>query len=383
MQVQIQASAQSVYRAFTMPPLLQLWLCQQAQGAFRAGAMYFYRWDDGFYAAGTFTTLTPNTRITQTWRFSTAPTESVLDVTLREQDGVTTVDLSYSGGETSLDWADALENLKYLLEVGFDRRIMRRPMLGIHPGQLDEGRATKLGLTGVKGLYITDVIPGMGAASVLQAADVLVSLGGTPVTDFPSIQRAVAPYQGGDVVPVEYYRAGEKFSADMLLSQRPLLDLPPTPSALAEVMRANLAEVSAELDALVAGVPEDVLSRRPQPDEWSANENLAHLIWTARNNQAWLFNMVGGDDSVLWMDNNDLHLIMSTAIYPTNAEIVAEFKRSEAAIIAEVEALPAWLAQTKPLMLYVGQNLTNINFHTRQHFEQMKQAIAAVQQPTA
>ncbi|MBN8637941.1 MAG: hypothetical protein J0M07_21660, partial [Anaerolineae bacterium] len=96
----------------------------------------------------------------------------------------------------------------------------------------------------------------------------------------------------------------------------------------------------------------------------------------------WLFNMVGGDDSVLWMDNNDLHLIMSTAIYPTNAEIVAEYKRSEAAIIAEVEALPAWLAQTKPLMMYIGQNLTNINFHTRQHFEQIKQAIAAVQQPT-
>ncbi len=383
MQVQIQASAHSVYRAFTMPTLLQLWLCQQAQATFRADEMFFYRWNEGFYAAGTFKTLQRDSHIVQTWRFSTEAAESLLEVTLREADSLTTVDLAYSGSDATLDWAAALENLKYLLEVGFDHRLMQRPMLGIYPSELDEARAAKLGLNGMKGTHIDGVVDGMGAATVLQTGDVVVKLAGQPVFDFASMQVGLRPFKGGDVVQIEFYRAGELHSADLPLTKRPVPDLPATPAALAEIMRSNLQAVSGELDTLLAGVPEETLSRRPEATEWSANENLAHLIWTARNNQAWLFNMAGGDDSVLWMDNNDLHLIMSTAIYPTSADLVAEYKRAEAAIIAEVEALPAWLVTTKPLLLYVGQNLTNLNFHTRLHFEQMKHAIGAVQQPTA
>lgn len=379
----IQTSATQVYRAFTMPTLLQLWLCDPAVGTFRENGMFFYRWNRGFYAAGTFKTLEKDRRIAQTWRFSTEPTESLLEVLLTEADGATTVELSYSGNDTTLDWAAALGNLRYLLEVGFDQRLMTRPMLGIYPSELDDARAAKLGLSGIKGTHIDNVVEGMGAATVLQAHDVLVSLNGVPVRDFPSLSQAVAPFKGGDVVKIEFYRDGEKRSADLPLTKRPVPDVPATPSALAEIMRDNLDQLSSELDALVAGVPEDALSRRPEPNEWSVNENLAHLIWTARNNQAWLFNMVGGDDSVLWMDNNDQHLIMSTAIYPTNAEIVVEFKRAEAALIAQVEALPAWLVNNKALMSYVGQNLTNTPIHTREHFAQMRAALAAVQQPEA
>jgi uncharacterized protein YndB with AHSA1/START domain len=378
----IQASAAQVYRAFTMPTLLQLWLCSEAKATFREGSMFFYRWDRGFYAAGTFKTLDKDRHIAQTWRFSTQTAESLLDVTLTETDGATTVDLDYGGDDFTLDWTAALDHLRYLLEVGFDQRLMQRPMLGIYPSELDEARAAKLGISGIKGTHIDNVLEGMGAATVLQAGDVLVTVNGIPVHDFVSLSQAVAPFKGGDVVQIEFYRAGQKHSADLPLSKRPVPELPATPSALSEVMRSNLEAISGELDALLAGVPEDALSRRPEPSEWSANENLAHLIWTARNNQSWLFNMVGGDDSVIWMDNNDLHLILSTSIYPTSADLAAEFKRAEAALIAQVEALPAWLVNNKGLMSYVGQNLTNTHLHTREHFEQMRRAIAAVQQPT-
>jgi len=366
-----------------MPTLLQQWLCDQATVDNRESGMFFYRWNAGFYAAGMFKVLKLDSQIVQTWRLSSEPVESTLTVTLTAGDGATTVEISHDVSESAVDWAASLDHLKYLLEVGFDQRIMTRPMLGIYPSNLGEERAAKLGLTGIKGVHIDNVIEGMGAAAVLQRGDVLMSIGGVEVTDFASIQKAVAPFKGGDTAPVEYYRAGQKHSADILLSKRPLLELPVTPSALAEELRSNLEEVSAELDALVAGVPDDIMSRRPDPTEWSANENVAHLIHTTRNNQNWLFNMAGGDDSVLWMDNNDLHLIASTSVYQSAADLVAEFKRSERALIAQAEAIPAVLANNKALMNYIGQNLTNEHIHSREHFEQMRRTLEQVQQPTA
>jgi len=377
-----------VYKAFTHPNLLDQWLCSGAQVDLREGGFFFYTWNEGFYIAGIFQTLEKNSRIVQSWRVMYEPIGSTMETVLTGDGDVTHVEvimhIDHDGrfDGTEEGWRRSLGDLKYLLETGFDQRLMTRPMLGIYPGGLDDERAARLGLTGVKGVYINDVIAGMGAASVLQHDDVLVSLGGMPVTDFPSLQTAVGRHKGGDVVPVEFYRAGSKHSADMLLSKRPVPELPATPSALAEVLRGQLAELRGELDTLLAGVPDSVTSSRPNPTEWSVNDNLAHLLWTERTYQGWLFNIVGGNGQIVWMDNNDLHLVMSTAVYPTTADLVTEWERSLAAIIAEVEALPADFAAIKPFFNLIAFGLTNDERHTREHFEQIRRTIAAITQPT-
>ena len=135
-------------------------------------------------------------------------------------------------------WTEGMENLKSVLETGQDLRYVLRPMLGIYADEFNAQIAARLGVPVSAGLRLGGVVPGLGAEQAgLQSDDVIVSLAGQPVGDYPSLAAALGPRRAGDRVEVAFYRGSERRTTEMMLSRRPIPAVPTAPGELAEAVR--------------------------------------------------------------------------------------------------------------------------------------------------
>lgn len=377
------------YRAFTTGMGLRDWFCDNALVDAREGGKAWMSWNEGYHVVADFTLLKPDEQIGWNWQGRGDPAPTQVEIKLAAQPGGTHITLTHSGigqggawnGSADMfkqEWEKSLTNLVSILETGLDQRVMSRPMLGIMPGQLDPKFAEKMGIPVKQGIQLSNVLDGMGAkAAGLQKDDVIVSLGGLPAVDFPSLTASVSPHKAGDVVEVEFYRGSSKHTVSMTLSGRPAPDVPPTVAGLAERVEKLQTELNAALDELVKDVSQAEASQAPAPGEWSANEVLAHLIWTERWMQMASWSTLGGEDNVPWPDNNRAHLTPILALYPTLPDLVAELKRAQAGNLAVARSLTDEDVARKSVYLKLGQGWLTFETHTRQHFEQMREAIAA------
>lgn len=105
------------------------------------------------------------------------------------------------------DWHQAIPT-DVALKVGRD--ILRdgvadHARLGIEGYDLSD-MALEEDTAGDAGVYVSDVFPDSPAAEVLQAGDVIVTLGGAPVTDISALQAALLVHSPGDEVAITYHR---------------------------------------------------------------------------------------------------------------------------------------------------------------------------------
>lgn len=375
----IHASLAAVHRAVTTEIGFRQWLCDTTRVDLREGGSYLFGWHTGYYAAGQFTVVEPQ-RIAFTWRGHGQPGVTRVEFTLRSENSSTQVQIQHSGigSDSAWDaardqfthgWQVGLENLKHVLETGFDLREMRRPVLGVFPAPLTSEQARALSVPVNAGLQVGGVVEGQAAANAgIQANDVITTIGGRRVTDFGSLANALRPYRGGDIVPVVFYRGADKHTVDLTLSARPQPELPATIEDLAQILETNYAEVDAELDALVEGVSDEQMAAQPAVGAWSANENLAHLIWTERFWQFWLHMISTGNDPLVWAENSKTHVAGILAAYPKTADLVTALKREEVAMVAMVRALPAAFLDYKPGYAMAVNHLTSLSEHHREHF---------------
>ncbi len=386
----IRATPEQVYRAFTNGAQLRSWMCDTSYVQGRVGGSFLMAWNFGYHASGQFTQLEPAKSLDFTWYGNNEAGQSQVRVELTSSDELTTIELVHSGlgeGEEwertardlSSGWGKGLEDLKFVLETGLDARIMRRPMLGIYPETLTPETAQRLGIPIQEGVQLTGVVEGLGAAAAgLQTDDVLVQVNGQEVKDWPSMQKALRRAQAGDTVEIEFYRGSQRHSATMTLSQRPVPEIPTSPVALAEKVDAVNNELIAELDALLAAVPEESRAQRPVLNAWSVNENIAHLIWSERWLHQWVWSSAGGEDNLTWPDNGPLQLVGILAIYPTGADLINEYKRSKVETFAQVKALAETLAVDNPyIYMQIGQYVIGNAAHDREHFAQIRETLGA------
>ena len=383
-----------VFRALTQPPLLKQWMCSDCKVDGRLGGTYFLTWNDGYFTVGEFTAWEAGKHLAYSWRGRNEPDVTQVEITLSADGGGTRIEVSHSGlgsGEAwdqarqglEMGWKSGLDDLRYMLETGLDLRFMSRPMLGVFTGFLDEPTIKRLGVASNEGVLLSGVVEGSGAhAAGLQSDDLLLALGGAALTNFNSLSVAMSKHKGGDTVTVEFLRGGEKHSVAMTLSKRPLPDIPPTPSALAEVLRDIHAQINQEFDQMLDGVPEEALAYHPAEGEWNVREVLAHLIFSERHSHLTVWGSAGGDDAVPWPDNTILQLAPLLAAYPTAAELRAEFRRALAGSVALAELLPPALVQSRGNYTQIAQMLTGSVQHIRSHYDQIQQAIAAAQPTT-
>ncbi|UCH59570.1 MAG: SRPBCC domain-containing protein [Anaerolineales bacterium] len=387
----IDASPAEVYRAFTNSTSLREWFSDVATVDPKPRGRFYAAWNSGFYACGEYTELTPNEKAVFTWQGRHEPGQTSVEVTIRAQDGTCIVELVHAGlgsgaewsqmvAEATKGWQGALKNLASVLETGQDLRFMRRPMLVIGVSDFNAEIASQFNIPVPEGVRLDTTLESMGAhAAGLRKHDVIISLAGHPVSDFASLDAAVQNYHADDTVEVVFYRGPEKKSVDMVLSRRPLPDIPTTAQALADFQRKRDADIQSDLDEFFTGVSDAEASYKPDPDDWSIKEVLAHLIQGEHYWQFWMVELMGGCEAHHdgWGGNNPTQVAATASIYPTLQDMLVAFQRARDETIALLARLPENFVAQKGSFWRLAFSVADDPFHHRVHMDQMKAALAA------
>ena len=158
----------------------------------------------------------------------------------------------------------------------------------------------------------------------------------------------------------------------MTLGTRPVPDVPATPEALAGALASLYAELDDRLDEVIEGATEAEADYRPDEDSWNAKELLAHLITVERGVQMQAATQLS--DGVLdGFPNNPRAWVSSvTAVYPTLAEMVALWKRTEAESVALLANLPDEIATRKGTYHNIATSfLSGLPQHTQDHITEI------------
>jgi hypothetical protein len=279
------------------------------------------------------------------------------------------------------NWQDSLRNLKSVLETGIDLRIAERPMLGIVPGDFSEEQRKSLGVPVHEGLRLDGTVDGMGAKRAgLERDDVIISMAGKPITnDFSSLQVALGGKKGGDVVEVILYRGAEKKTVSMELTKRPMADVPFNPVELSKQARALMEPALAEVEACFKGYTDQQAMQRPEPNEWSALEVIAHLIQNERFNMNYLSSLIDGYEPTTDGFGGNINEAMAATVKanPSIKLMLEALHRSVDEILLYVEMIPAEFVANKGSYYRFGTGLLQPGFHLTSHTEQIKKALEA------
>jgi uncharacterized protein YndB with AHSA1/START domain len=387
----VQAPVKFAYRAFTNSTSLREWLCDVATVEPHASGRMYLWWRGDFYSSGHYLELDENKRVNFRWFSNIDPAPTEVTVTVTEKEGGTLIRLDHNVPDDPAwtktaegfrkNWVDSLENLKSVLETGIDLRIAQRPLMGIVPGDFTEEQATALGVPVREGLRLDGLLDGMGAQKCgLQKDDVIVEFAGHQIlNDASSFPNAITGKKGGDKIEVVFYRGPEKKTVTMELSKRPMPEVPFNAAELKKQARALYESALAEVEKCFEGVTDSQAMTRPDPQEWSALEVVAHLIHGERFNQINLTSLVDGYELVNdgFGSNVNAQVQATVAVNPSIAGMLAELRRAVDETLAYVAFLPEEFVANKGSFYRFGSGLLQPNFHLGGHTQQIKDAITA------
>jgi len=390
-EIAVNAPAAQAYRAFTNATALREWLCDVATvEAHPRGRMYLW-WNGDFYSSGYFLDLDENKQARFRWYSSTDPAPTEVEVRFQPQDDGTRVRMDHSVPDDPAwariaegfrqNWQDSLENLKSVLETGLDLRIANRPLVGIAINDFSTEIAARLGVPVTEGMRLSGVVDGLGAqAAGLQTDDVIVDVDGHKIgNDFGSFVVAIQGKKGGERINLEFYRGPEKKTVSMQLSKRPMPDVPFDPTELAKRGRAVAHPRLEAIEQALSGHSDAEACARPQPEEWSALEVVAHLIHNERTTQDYIASLVTGEERVSdgGGANVDARVRATLATYPTIHEMLGELRRSVEETLLLTEMLPEEFAANRGSFYRVGQAVLQADIHFDGHLPQLKAALEA------
>jgi hypothetical protein len=236
-----------------------------------------------------------------------------------------------------------------------------------------------------QGVVIDGTVPGMGAeAAGLQKDDVLVSIAKHKVSNFPTLAGALQQHRAGDKVKVTYYRNGEKQTAEMELSRRPLPELPATSADLAEKVRQKYEASNATLAQALEGISAAEAEFRPGPGEWSAKDVMAHLIIGERDNHPYVAELVSGEERQYTdFSNSQLRTQATAQAYPTLGAMLDALRCAQAETVNMIAALPEDFVAGKRSWWRLAFGFMQDDDHILQHLRQIESAVEAARQPQA
>lgn len=388
---EIQAPVEDVYRMFTNSSSLREWMCDTATVAPNGDGRFYVAWNDGYYAAGEYTAVQPPHLVEFTWRGKDEPDKSKVKVTLSPHGEGTKIIIVHSGiGEGGswgnarqdihIGWEAGIRNLKSVMEVGPDLRIVNRPMMGIFFGEFSAEVAKRLGCPVTEGVYVEGTIEGMGAQQAgLQKDDVIVELDGQPVASFAALGPILTAHEAGDRVKAVVFRNGEKKEFEMELSHRPVPDIPTTVAGLAQAVEKRQQEDILLLTQALEGVSDQEAAYKPDETQWSIKEILAHLIHSEREIQNRIEEIFLSADPQFdtFTDNLSERVKATAQVYSTLAEMVDALKCAKSETTAFIAALPESFANRKSSFWRLAFERLSFDTHYQEHADQIKEAVAA------
>jgi uncharacterized protein YndB with AHSA1/START domain len=387
----VDAPVHYAWRAFTNSTSLREWLCDVATVEPRPNGRMYLAWNGDFYSSGHYLELEQDKCVKFRWFSNMDPVPTGVTVTVSAKDGGVLVrldhevpdDEAWQGKAVSFreDWAESLENLKSVLETGVDLRIADRPMLGIVPGDFTEEQAQALGIPVREGLRLDGVVDGMGAQKCgLQRDDVLVEFAGHALrNDASSFANAIKGKKGGEKLEVSFYRGPERRTVTMELSRRPMPEVPFDPAELEKRAREFYEPALVELEKCFESVSDTQAMQRPEPNEWSALEIVAHLIAGERFNLIFLTGLIDGYEPVTDGFGTNVHAQVQATVKanPSVDLMLGALRRAVDETLAYVSLLPAEFVANKGSYHRFAFGLLQPNFHLTAHTGQIQAALAA------
>ena len=136
--------------------------------------------------------------------------------------GINTALISPTGGNVGIGFAIPAEQASPVIDALRRGQRPQRGYIGVSMQDLDESVAGALGVPKDRGTLIRAVTPGGSAARAgIQQGDVVVSVGGRPVTPDESLAYLVAQQPIGSRVPFELIRNGRRQTVTVTIAERP------------------------------------------------------------------------------------------------------------------------------------------------------------------
>jgi len=297
------ASAAEAFRFFRHETALRDWLCDRAYLNARMNGEFYFLFPNGYTVQGKLMDYIPDERLEFSWLTLSDGGQSKVEISISEADSGADVTINHQNPDQTArqKWPDWLENFLSVLEKGIDLRIARRPRLGIMIEEFNPEIAKRIGVPVQQGLRLGGTVEGTGArAAGLLKDDVIVSLGGHPVSDYDSLGLPLQSLHAGDQPDVIFYRGPVQHTVPLTLSSFPIFNSPP-PAEMAQQYRKNAGEILAAWAAQLSGISEEQAAKQPAENEWSAGEILAHFTLCERDYQGWVADMVNDTPVEDWL----------------------------------------------------------------------------------
>lgn len=381
----IKTSTAELYRALTVSMAVREWFCDVAITNPVGDGQFYYGWQGKYAVMGAFLNLVKNETVKQSWMDTNGVRSEVTYSIEADGDGCVLTICHENRGDEALwqqhleethhGWLVGLENLVSTQETGGDLRVLRRPMVGIYPSEVNADMALRRDLPVNFGIMVEDVVDGLSAQkSGLRSGDVIIAINQQKIADFAAMAMVMKGKVVGDQVGLTYLRDGK--AADLILTlcnyTRP--EVPATPAALAAQYHEKADKAFTGLVALFQGISEETTSIKPAPMEWCAREVLAHLIQTEHDWHSRLNEVLSDAERI--QDNNpensDAHIQATTATYPTIDRLLEALKTAQTETTALLRNLPDAFVKHKATYRRIGENLPGLPQHIENHYQQIQ-----------
>jgi uncharacterized protein YndB with AHSA1/START domain len=387
----IHASPSEVYHYLTNSTAYRDWLCDVATVQPHRGGHIYLSWPGEYYTSGEFLALEENKSVSFTWLGRNEPRQTQVDITLKKKKDGTLLKLTHrgigkgkkwemigTGYETQ--WRKVLENLASVLETGADLRITMRPMLGIYVGELNHDIAAQLCVPVDYGVRLSGVVEGMGAQQAgLQKDDVIVNIDGRELTEGVTLGPILSSKHAGEVVDVSFYRGSDRKTVKLTFSGRSIPTIPTSGVELSKQVEPIYRQYEAEFEAILNNATEEECSYKPNPQEWSAKEVMAHLIQGELGWQNYASEIISGHEPSYddYGGNLQARIEGTTAIFPTKGSLLRELKAHDAETLAMLAHLSDDCVKHKGRFWKLTFQANQNSYHLQTHLEQIRAALEA------
>ena len=125
-------------------------------------------------------------------------------------------------GSQGIGFAINIDDTQVVAAQLIENGRVERGFLGITPFNLTPALAQRLGVPVEEGIVVAGLVTGTGADSAdLKVEDVIVGLGGKPITNTGELSRFLLTHSPGSTVEVEYYRRETQATARITLGTSP------------------------------------------------------------------------------------------------------------------------------------------------------------------